>query len=672
MQTTKHIRARASKLRALIAHHSELYHTHDAPEISDEAYDALVRELTELETQYPGLRQHNTPTERVGGEVLEKFTKVRHTVRQWSFDNVFTADELREWEQKILRYIKKEGITHDALEYVCEHKIDGLKVVLEYKDGEFIRGATRGDGVIGEDITHNLKTIKSIPQKLTEKVDIIVGGEAWLGKKELARINKERAQHGEPLFANTRNAAAGSLRQLDSNITARRNVSCFVYDMYRLTGADEPKTQAGELVFLEQLGFTVNKDYQQYGAIEKVIQRYDTWTDKRHKEDFEIDGVVVKINDIALQEALGHTAKAPRYAIAFKFPAEQVTTTVEDIVFQIGRTGVLTPVAHLAPVRVAGSVVSRATLHNEDEIKRLDVRIGDTVVLQKAGDVIPDIVRVLTELRTGKEKKFAMPKSVPACGGNGAIERVPGQAAWRCVNKNSFAQLARKFEYFVSKKALDIDGCGPQVTSALLRAGFISTFDNLFTLKKGDLLELEGFADVSAQNLLDAIDRARTTTLARLLVGLSIPHVGEETARDIAERFTLPDLRSASVETLAEIDGVGEIVAHSIVSWFADTENSALVDRLSRHLTITREQNTGSVLAGKTFVLTGTLESMEREEAKEKIRALGGAISSSVSKTTDFLVAGEKPGSKYEKAHKLGVQVLNEAEFVKMLERIKS
>lgn len=666
----KDIRARATQLRSLIQHHSRLYHSLDAPEISDAAYDALVRELVDLEERYPSLVVPTSPTQRVGDAPAAQFKKVKHSVRQWSFDNVFTEDEFAAWDARIRRLAERD------VSYVCEHKIDGLKIVLEYERGMLVRGLTRGNGVVGEDITANIRTIQNIPLELTHPLTLTVIGEAWLSHAEFERINKEREQHGEALFANPRNAAAGSLRQLDPRIAAGRRLSSFIYDIGRLPPGTKsitvPKTQAEELALLQELGFKVNPHRAVAKGVNEVIAYYRTWEKKRSSEPYEMDGVVVKVNDLRLQEELGYTAKAPRYAVAMKFPAEQVTTKVEDIVLQVGRTGVLTPVAHLAPVLVAGSTVSRATLHNEDEIRRLDVRIGDTVVIQKAGDVIPDIVRVLTELRTGKEKPYTFPERVAACGGSGRIERIPGQAAWRCVERNSLEQQKRIFAHFVSRKALDVQGVGERITSMLLDRGLINTFDDLFTLEAGDFLTLEGFADVSAKKAVEAIEHARKVPLARLVFGLSIDHVGEETARILAEEFgTLARLARASEEQLRAVDGVGDVVASSIARWFKEKQNAAMLKRLVAHLEIEEEakKKSDGPLAGATLVLTGSLKSMTREEAAERIRSAGGKVANSVSKKTAYVIAGADPGSKLQKAADLGITILTEQQFVQLVEK---
>jgi DNA ligase (NAD+) len=556
--------------------------------------------------------------------------------------------------------------------YTTELKIDGLKVVLEYKAGRLITAATRGDGVIGEDVTHNVRTIESVPLLLTRSIDVIVEGEVWMSAKQLEKLNKERAKSGEELYANPRNVAAGTIRQLDPAIAASRKLDVFIYDVAQ-TSEQMPQTQMEELEYLRELGFKVNPNFKLAQTVEKILAYWELWKEKGRKQDYWIDGVVIKVNEHEYQEALGFTGKAPRFAIAFKFPAEQVTTVVEDIVLQVGRTGVLTPVAHLRPVSVAGTTVSRATLHNEDEIVRLDVRIGDTVVLQKAGDVIPDIVQTLPELRTGKEKKYKWPTHVPECGGDGRIERVPGTSAWRCVDKNSFAVVRRRFHNFVAKHALNVEGFGPRTIDQLLEKGLVQHYNELFTLTEGDLLTLEGFAEISAKKTIDALKKASRVELARLIVGLSIPQIGEETALVLARHFrTIDALVSATAEKLTKIEGVGPIVAREIAEWFALPRHRKLIDDLKEVLTIVappKEDKKTLPLAGKTYVITGTLESMSRDEAKAKLRALGASIAGSVSKNTTALIAGENAGSKQDKAEELGVAILTEEEFLRIVGR---
>ncbi len=661
----KEVKNRLKKLKETIERHRRLYHTEDKPEISDEAYDSLIKELEKIESDYPDLKSADSPTERIGGEPLKEFVKVKHQVKQWSYDDAFDFEELKKWDEKVRNFIRKEGLGKEKVEYCCELKIDGLKVVLTYKDGKLVRGATRGDGDVGEDVTNNIKTIDSIPLELKEKVSVIVVGEAWVGKKDLEKINKERKKQGEDLYANTRNLAAGAIRQLDPKMARARKLNSFIYDI-DLISIKKPDTQDAEISLIKKLGFNINPNHQVFSDLEGVEKYYQSWAKKKDQLDYGLDGIVIKINSNKIQQALGYTAKSPRWGVAYKFQAEQVTTVVEDIVLQVGRTGVLTPVAHLRPTVVAGSTVSRATLHNEDEIRRLDVRIGDTVVLQKAGDVIPDIVSVMKELRTGKEKVFNFPKYVQACGGDGKIERIPGQAAWRCVNKNSFEQQKRKFYHFVSKKAFDISDMGPKVSDVLLETNLISEYADIFTLKKGDLLSLPRFAEKSVDNLLSAIEKARTVTLSRLLTGISIPQVGEETARDLSKHFKkIEKLQNASFTELENLSGVGPIIAKSTVNFFSSKENKKMLKNLLGQVKVKQDEvATSGNLSGKKFVLTGTLEKMSRDEAKEMIRQSGGEVSGSVSKETDYVLVGENPGSKYEKAQQLGIAVLSEKEFL--------
>ncbi len=660
---------RLEQLTAAIHKHRELYHTKDAPEISDEAYDSLMRELEEIESEYPELKMDGSPTARVGGAPLKGFTKVRHEVAQWSFDDVFGFGELKKWEERVRNFMRKAGIEGEKLEYCCELKIDGLKVILTYEKGKLMQAATRGDGAVGEDVTSNVRTIKSVPLALKKPEDLIAVGEVWMSAKDLERVNKERAAKDEPLYANTRNLAAGSLRQLDPKVTAARNLNIFAYDIDRI-GSKLPGTQGGELEALESLGFSVNPHRKVCADIAAVQEYYESWTKKRHDLDYQLDGIVIKIDSRKIQEALGYTGKSPRWGVAYKFPAEQVTTILEDIVFQVGRTGVVTPVAVMKPVAVAGSTVSRATLHNEDEILRLDVRLGDTVILQKSGDVIPDIVSVVKDLRPKDSKPFKWPTHVPACGGDGKIERVPGEAAWRCVSRDSFEQVKRKFHYFTSKKCFDIDGLGPQTLDQLIEAGLIATFDDIFTLKKGDLLNLERFAEISADNLIKSVNASRKVTLPRLLASLSIPQVGEETAYDIAKRFrSIEAIQDASKADFESIYGVGEKVASSLEEWLKSRENRALLKRLLKQIEIIDDAATSGgskKFEGLSFVFTGSLPTLEREAAQQMVRENGGDVSSSVSKKTSYVVAGEEAGSKLDKARDLGVKIISEEEFLKM------
>jgi len=668
MNIPKDIQERVKKLRETIEYHRYNYHVLDKEEISGEALDSLKNELFLLEEKYPDLKTSDSPTQRVAGKVLDQFEKVTHKVPQWSLNDAFSKEDMVAFHDRVRKFLRQETGKDLEPEYVCELKIDGLKIILEYENGVLVRGSTRGDGKVGEDVTNNIKTIDAVPLSLKEKVNAIIVGEAWLSKSNLKKLNIVREKAGEPLFANSRNAAAGSIRQLDSNIARQRGLDNFVYDLDFLAGKDMPKTQTEELEYLSKLGFKVNKNFRHAKGVEDIIAYWQEWQKKAPKQDYLIDGVVVKVNQKEYQDILGYTGKSPRWAIAFKFPAEQVTTVVEDIVLQVGRTGVLTPVAHLRPVSVAGSTVSRATLHNEDEIRRLDVRIGDTVILQKAGDVIPDIVAVVKEMRTGKEKEFEWPTYVALCGGDGKIERIPGQAAWRCVNRDSEAQHRRKLYHFVSKKCFDIDGLGPKVIDMLLDNGVITDYDDIFTLEEGDLNGLPRFGEKSVKNLLESIAKAKKVTLARLLTAISIPQVGEETAYDLEKYFgSLEKIREAKFEELNVISGIGLVVSQAIVEWFGNKENTKTLGRLLGAIQIVKEKQLESgLISGKTFVFTGTM-TLDRVEAQKMVRDRGGNVSSSVSKETDFVVAGENAGSKLEKANELGVKVITEEEFRNML-----
>ncbi len=662
---------RLKKLREAIDHHRYLYHVLDKQEISEAALDSLKAELARIEQDYPELVTPDSPSQRVAGKPLPEFKKVKHKVPQWSFNDAFSPEEIREFDLRVTRMLRAESGKDLTPTYTVEHKIDGLKVVLEYVNGFLVTAATRGDGVVGEDVTENVRTIESVPLSLRKPVSVIVEGEVWMRKSTLAELNKERKKEGLELFANPRNVAAGSIRQLDPKVVASRKLETYVYD---ISGGSEkiPTSQSAELEQLRELGFKVNPYFRHTKTIEEVISYWKEWQKKMPKEDYLADGIVVKVDERVFQELLGYTGKAPRWGIAFKFPAEQVTTVVEDIVFQVGRTGVVTPVAHLRPVLVSGSTVSRATLHNEDEIKRLDVRVGDTVVLQKAGDVIPDIVSVVTGMRTGKEKPFRWPTAVPACGGDGKIERIPGEAAWRCVDRNSFSIQKRRFYHFVGKHSFDIEGLGPKIIDVLLDQKLIASFDDIFTLKRGDLVLLPRFAEKSVDNLLLSVAKASHTTLPRLIVGLSIPQVGEETAEDLAVHFgSIEKIQQASFAELEGIDGVGPVVGKAIVDWFSEKDNRELVGRLLKEVQIEKVKKidtTNLPLSGKTFVLTGTL-SMDRDVAKTQIKQQGGNVSESVYSKTDYVVAGESAGSKLAKAQKLGVQILDEQGLLSMLKK---
>jgi len=664
------------------------YYVLDKPIVSDAARDSLKDELEKLEAEQPELITADSPTQRIGGKALGKFQKYRHRVPKWSFDDLFSFDEVQEFDQKVKRFLGQPA--DRDLEYICELKIDGLNLSFIYEQGELGKGVTRGDGVLGEIVTHTVKTIGSVPLRLNEPENVEVGGEVFMPKASLEKLNREQAEKGEPLFANPRNAAAGTIRQLDPQVAARRDLDAFMWTIY------EPlnhglKTQAEIMERLAQLGFKIDGHWQVVKNVAGALDYFKYWQKHRASLPFEIDGIVLKVNDLKLQERLGRTAKVVRWAAAYKFPAEQVTTVIEAIEVQVGRTGVLTPVAHLRPVALAGSVVRRATLHNADEVARLDARVGDTVILQKAGDVIPDIVQVLVKMRAGKEKKFKMPSKCPICG-SAAVKKA-GEVAYYCENKACYAQQMEGLAHFVSKAGFDIDGLGPKIIEQLQRADLLRTPADLFNLTEADLQPLERFAEKSAKNLVAAIMAAKKIPLAKFIYALGIRHVGEETAILLAKQFSISSPRFGEAvnlqfsknpiidpvklldyfervtsDQLQEIREIGGKVAQSVKDWFKDKGNRKLIIKLGENgVELILPAKAAEKLNGLAFVLTGELESFSRDEAKSKIRELGGEVSSSVSKQTDYVVAGENPGSKYVKAGKLGVKIINESEFKKMI-----
>jgi len=665
---------RIEKLRTVIDKHRYLYHVLDTSEISEAALDSLKHELATLEAQYPDLITPDSPTQRVAGEPLKEFKKVTHKVSQWSFADAFSEDDMRNFDARVKRFLKSKTGKDINPTYVCELKIDGLKVIIEYKKGMLEVAATRGDGKVGEDVTTNIRTIESVPLKLKDARDIIVEGEVWLGKKNFNALNKKREKSGEAVFANPRNAAAGTIRQLDPKIVSQRNLSTFIYDIAQFD-KKIPDTQNKELELLKEFGFKVNPYFKICKNMDEVIDFWSEWKEKAGKQDYLIDGVVVKVSEKEYQDILGYTGKAPRYAIAFKFPAEEVTTVVEDIRVQVGRTGALTPVAYLKPVQVAGSVVSRATLHNEDEIKRLDVRIGDTVIIRKAGDIIPEVVRVMSEMRSGKEKVFSMPKECPMCEGKVVKEIVSGRgkesAALYCSNKKCFAIELENMIHFVSKKGMNIVGMGDKIIEKLMNEGLLGSKSDIFKLKTGDLEPLEKFAEKSAEKLIESIEKSRTVPLSKFMYSLGIRHVGEETASLLAENFNdIKAIQSASKEALENIEGIGEVVTESIYEWLRDQDNKKELKELLSYITIEslkKKSDSELPLKNKSFVVTGTLETMSRDEAKARIKDLGGKVSGSVSGSTWAVIAGEKPGSKYATAQKLGVKIMTEKEFLKLI-----
>lgn len=649
-------KTRIVKLREEIDHHRYLYHVLDTSEISPEALDSLKHELQQLEQQFPDLITPDSPTQRVAGEPLQGFQQVMHQVPMLSLTDVFEPDELKEWEARLRRVAGDQPI-----EYFAELKYDGLAVALHYEKGLLVRAATRGNGRVGEDVTANVRTIESVPLRLRELVTVEVRGEVFMTKKTFERINREREKAGQLTYANPRNFAAGTLRQLDPKLVAARPLEFGAYALLD----DSLSEHRQEHERAKELGFKIGRFDKVCRNTDQVISFWRDIEKRRDKLPYQIDGIVVTVNDRRLYRRLGVVGKASRGNVAFKFSPEQVTTKVQDIRVNVGRTGAVTPFAVLEPVQVAGTTVSRATLHNEDEVKRKDIRLGDTVILQKAGDIIPEVVQSLPKLRTGKERVFRMPAACPNCGTK--LVRGEGEAVTRCPNPNCFALEAGRLEHFVSKDAFDIDGIGEKLVRQLLQEGVIRDPADLFQLKSGDLEPLEKFAEKKSEKVIQGIQAAKQITLGRFIYALGIRHVGFQTAQDVAEHLgSIEAFRKVTPEQLAEVDGIGEVVAKSIHVWLTHKANQKFLDRLlAAGIQFEREKKSDE-LAGLTFVITGTLEDMSREEAQALIRQKGGKATSAVSKETDYLVAGSNPGSKLAKAEKLGLKVIGETKLKKL------
>lgn len=665
----EHAKNRILELRELLEKYNYEYHVLDKPSVPDAEYDQLMKELIELENNHPELHDEHSPTSRVGGAVLDFFEKVEHTVPMLSLGNAFNDQDLRDFDRRV-----RDGVG-DNVSYVAELKIDGLAVSLLYEDGRFIRGATRGDGTIGEDITNNLKTIRSIPFKLKDPVMLEVRGEAFMPKKSFQKLNAHREEEGQELFANPRNAAAGSLRQLDPKIAASRNLDIFLYGVGKLDG-HSVDSHDESLTYLSHLGFKTNPEWKKCGNIDEVIEYVNGWQEKRPDLPYEIDGIVIKVNSLYQQEELGFTAKNPRWAIAYKFPAEEVVTKLEGIELNVGRTGVVTPTALLQPVLVAGTTVKRASLHNEDLIREKDIKIGDYVVVKKAGDIIPEVVNVITERRTGDETDFSMPTECPEC--ESKLERLDGEVALRCLNPQCPAQIREGFTHFVSRNAMNIDGLGEKVVAQLFKEKLIDNVADLYKLERDKLLELERMGEKSADNLLAAIEKSKENSLERLLFGLGIRHVGAKAAKTIAQRFeTMETLMEATKEDLLQVEEIGEKMADSIQLYFSKPEVKELMEELQSlgvNMTykgpkLIKVEDLDTPFAGKTVVLTGKLSILTRNDAKEKLERLGAKVTGSVSKNTDMLIAGEDAGSKLDKAKKLGIDIWDEQQLVDELNK---
>ncbi len=654
---------RIQELTDELNYHNYKYYVEDAPEISDFEFDALLVELEELENKYPQFKKSNSPTMRVGGEAVSSFEKVHHDVEMQSLQKAFSKDELVDFDRRV------KEIFPNA-EYVVEHKIDGLSVSLEYINGEFVRGSTRGDGITGEDVSENLKTIRSIPLQLKDKISYLeVRGEVFLSHENFNKVNDFLEASEQPLFANPRNAAAGSLRQLDPKIAAKRGLDIFVFNIQRVEGI-EIRNHIEGLNFLKEQGFKTILNDKIFKTIDEAFTEIQKIGEDRGELYFDIDGAVVKVNNFDMRLQMGTTAKFPRWAIAYKYPAEKQTTIIRDIKIQVGRTGVLTPLAILDTVHIAGSNVSKATLHNMDYITEKDIRIGDTVVVQKAGDIIPAVVEVITDMRTGEEQKFVMPERCLECGA--VVVREEGEAAYRCTGVNCPAQRFRNIVHFVSRDAMNIDGLGPSILEQMLDRNLIENAADLYYLKAEDIADMEKMGEKSAQNLISSLEKSKTNPLYRLIFGLGIRHIGKKAAKIIAKKYkNIENLKKATIEELTQLDDIGEIMAISIIDYFSETQNIEFLNQLTNTGVSCVDESENSIIdnrfEGKIFVLTGTLEKYKRSEASAIIENYGGKTSSSVSKKTDYVLAGAEAGSKLEKARSLGVTVISETEFEELV-----
>ena len=655
---------RVEELVPLLKYYTQKYFD-DEQVVSDYEYDMLMRELKGIEAKYPKLIREDSPTQRVGASIKKGFAKVTHEVPLQSLQDVFTYEEIKDFDER-MKKIAEENNTE--LEYVVETKIDGLSAALEYKNGTFVRGATRGNGTVGEDVTENLKTIKSIPKKLNEDIDITVRGEVFIGKAEFEKLNENRLMDEEEQFANARNAAAGSLRQLDSKITAKRPLDIYIFNVQK-SDTKEFRTHSESLDYLENIGFNVNPIRILCKNLDEVIKAIEKIGSRREKISFGIDGAVIKVNNLKLREIIGTTYKTPKWAIAYKYPPEKKETKLKEIAFQVGRTGAITPIAILEPVVVAGSKISKTTLHNEDFVKERDIKVGDTVIIQKAGDVIPEVIGVNKEKRTGEEKEFEMPKTCPVCGAQAVREE--GEAIWHCIGIECPAKLSRGIIHFVSKDAMDITGLGEAIVEELISRELIQNIADIYKLKFEDIASLKKNGKKFAQNLIDAIETSKTRELYRLIAALGIKHVGVKLAKSLAKWYkTMDNLMTASIESLATKPDVGLITAQSIYDFFKEEQTIDLINKLKTYnvnMEYNEEQSEDNRFEGKTFVLTGTLENFTRDEASEIIERFGGKTSGTVSKKTSYVLAGEEAGSKLTKAREIGVTVITENEFQEMI-----
>jgi len=659
-------RARIRKLVEIISHHDVKYYVEDDPEVTDHEYDLLMNELKALESEHPVLVSPDSPTQRVSGRPVDEFPQVEHKVAMLSLDNCYSPDEMREFDSRVRKWLGEESV-----EYVVEPKVDGLGIALMYEGGALVRGATRGDGRVGEDVTSNIRTIRSIPLKLKPEGglrNVEVRGEVYMPAQGLQRLNEEREADGEPIFANARNAAAGSIRQLDPRIAASRPLDAYFYTL-SYSSDNMPGSHHGCLDAMKASGLRVSPHTRVFGSVDEVLEHIASWDSKRDGLGYDIDGMVVKVDSLSQQQRLGYTAKNPRWAIAYKYPPKQKVTKLLDVVFQVGRTGALTPVAYLDPVEIGGVTVSRATLHNEDELSRRGVMIGDMVLVERAGEVIPQVVRPLVERRTGDERAVAVPETCPVCGSKAVRE--DGESVRRCVNASCPAQVKERLTHFCSRGAMDIEGIGPALVDQLVDSGLVKDVSDLYGLRETELLTLEGVGEKSARNILDAVKSSLDRDLGRVLHALGVRHVGRTTASLLAERFgSMDSLMAASVDEFSKVEGVGKVVAESVRDFMADEGNRALIKRLSEAgLRMGSARKADGPLVGKTFLFTGELKSMSRSDAGAAVESMGGRVGSSVTKATDYVVAGEDPGSKLEKAKKLKKTVLDEDAFLNLVGR---
>lgn len=658
------IKTRMDELIDQINYHSNKYYNDDAPEISDYEYDNLMKELIKIEEENPQIKRADSPSSRVGGKPLDKFTQITHKIPMLSLSNAYSDKDLKDFDKRV------RELADDSVEYVVEFKIDGLSVGLTYKNGVFEKGATRGNGVVGEDITENLRTVKTIPLKINDTEEVVVRGEVYISKQNFEKINELQEEQGLQLFANPRNLAAGTLRQLDSKLTAKRPLDIFIFNLEYIENTNL-KSHSESLEYLKNLGFKVSTDYKVCSNIEGVIEHIEYWTENRSKLPFEIDGMVIKVNDLQQREVMGYTAKSPRWAIAYKFPAEQKKTKLIDIIVEVGRTGTITPTAILEPVRLAGTTVSRATLHNEDYINEKDIKIGDTVLVQKAGDIIPQVVQVVKDDRDGNEIEFKFPDKCPVC--SEPTVRLEGEAAVKCINISCPAQIRRGIIHFASRDAMNIEGLGESIVGLLLDNNIIKDIADLYYIKKEDVINLERMGEKSAENLIKAIEKSKRNELYRLINGLGIKYIGVKGAKVLAKNFdSLDEIINADAVQLTNLEEFGDIMANSVVEFFKEEKNMTVINKLKEAGVNTesiknKDESIVNIFEGMKIVLTGTLPTLKRNDAKEMIEARGGKATSSVSKSTTFVLAGEEAGSKLTKANELGVKVIDEAKFLDIL-----